>query len=355
MLSRSVEPDVVTLTVMIHACARACDHGRAECAFKLIVSRGHVQPDAVTYNSLIDACVKGGDIHQAEVWLKEMAKAGIEPSVVTFTTLLQAHVRAGNLDAAGHFLDSMREAGTKGNVVSYSILIHACSKEAKVVQAEKWFHQMCDSGVTPNVVAYSALLNVCAKASDYIRAERWLETMKNQGVMPNVVCYNSLIDACAKAGIPGRAETWLIRLCEAAQSEYKSVGPGRCGTRGGTEQLTVTRHAFVTAAQAYALKGQWQDVQRIFGVMQDGSIIMDEFCLTVLLSAYWRTKPPRRDFAEASIREHKARNLNFTAPPIRVAKLVLGQDRCAKLLKELGIPYMTDNRPPGKAHGVVWQ
>jgi len=209
--------------------------------------------------------------------------------------------------------------------------------------------------VTPNVVAYSALLNVCAKACDSVRAERWLEAMQTQGVMPNVVCYNSVIDACAKAGCPGRAEAWLNRLCKAARTEYKSVGPGRCGTRGRTEQLTVTRHAFVTASQAYALKGQWQDVQRILGVMQQGGIKMDEFCLTVLLSAYWRAKPPRRDLAEASIREHKACNLNFTTPPIRIAKLVLGHDRCAKLLKELDIPDMTDNRPTLRADGIVQQ
>jgi len=240
--------------------------------------------------------------------------------------------------------------------VSYSILIHACSKGGKVAQAEKWFHEMCDSGEIPNVVVYSALLNVCAKAGDYIRAERWLEIMKGHGVMPNIVCYNSLIDACAKAGCPGKAEAWLNRLCEAAQLEYMSVCAGRSGrTCSSTEQLIVTRYAFVTAAQAYALKGQWKDVQRIFGVMQEGGITMDEFCLTTLLSAYWRAKPPRRDLAEASIRKHKALNLNFTAPPIRVAKLVLGNDQCAKLFKELGISDLTDHRPPPKVHGIVLQ
>jgi len=356
MVSRSIEPDVVTLTMMIQTCAKAHDHGRAESVFKLIVGRGHVRPNAATYTALVDACIKGGNLHRADVWLMEKAKCGFDPCVVTFTTLLQAHARAGDLDAAGHLLDSMHEAGVKGNLVSYSILIHACSKGGKVAQAEKWFHEMCDGGEIPNVVVYSALLNVCAKAGDYIRAERWLEIMKIQGVMPNIVCYNSLIDACAKAGCPGKAEEWLNRLCAAAQSECKSVCPGRSGrTCSGTEQLIVTRYAFVTAAQAYALKGKWQDVERIFGVMQEGGITMDEYCLTTLLSAFWRAKRPCRDLAEASIRKHKALNLNFTAPPIRVAKLVLGNDQCAKLLQELGIPDMTENHPLPKEHGIVLQ
>jgi len=344
MIKSNVEPDVGTLGLAIHACARSGDLERAESVFDTILSRGTVKPDSISFNALIDACSKGGKLARADFWMKEMEKAGVEPNVVTHTTLLQAHARASNLEAAGCRLQTMHESGIKANVVSYSILIHACAKDANVVQAEKWFHEMIESDVTPNVVAYSALLNVSAKAADYIRAEHWFEHMQAANVIPNVVCYTSVIDACAKASMPERAESWLIRLCEASKLDNKTWGPGRNGLNGTSEQLCVTRQSFVTAAQAYALHGKWKHVQRIFESMKERNITMDEFCLTVLLSSFWRSRPPRRDQAEEAFRAHWEQDLKVTGPPLRVLRMILRQQRYDKLAAELGMPELADKQ-----------
>jgi len=329
MIKSTVEPDVVTLSVSIHACARARDLQRAEALFVGIVSRGYVKPDAVSFNALIDACVKSGNLQRAEVWMSEMTKAGVETSVATCTTLLQRHARAGNLKAARRFFTRMNEVGIKANVVSYSVLIRACVKGAHVEQAEEWFHQMIQMGLSANMVAYSAILNVSAKACDYIRAERWLDHMTLNGIMPNVVCFKSLIDACAKAGEPERAEAWLNRLCEAANTDHKTWGPGRSCS-------------FVTAAQAFSLLRTWKDVKRMFTSMEERGITMDEFILTVLLSAYWRCRPPRRDLAESAFRTHWERDLRVTAPPLRVLRMVMKQQQYDKVIAKLGIPELSD-------------
>eukprot|EP00933_Yihiella_yeosuensis_P037560 TRINITY_DN31550_c0_g1_i2.p1 TRINITY_DN31550_c0_g1~~TRINITY_DN31550_c0_g1_i2.p1 ORF type:complete len:849 (-),score=157.68 TRINITY_DN31550_c0_g1_i2:209-2755(-) len=316
----TVEPDVVTLGVALHACARAGELKRAEGMFQRIVARGKTQPDAICFNALINASVKANNIERAEMWLNQMMEAGVPPSVVSYTTVLHAHARAGNVEAAEKGLELMNEQGIEANVVSYSALIHACVKAGDIHRAEKWFEEMRKSGIKANAVSFSALINVCAKAGDYGRAERWLEQMCKDGVPPNVVCYNNVIDACSKAGQPDRAEAWLKRL---SSSEDKDLVP--------------TRQSFTTAAQAYATQGAFKDVERILSEMQGYGINMDEFSLTVQLSSYARARPRQREKAEETFLRYTSQGLPITRPPLRVLKSVVGAARYEKLLGEAGV------------------
>jgi len=315
MCENGVEPDVVTLGVAVHACARAGDADRAEEVFRTIVARGHTKPDAISYNALINAAVKAGNTERAEKWLASMIEAGVAPSVVSYTTVLHAHARAGQVDAAERGLERMLADGVEANVVSYSALIHACVKAGDVVRAEKWFEQMRKQGVQANAVSYSTLLNVCAKAGDFARAERWLELMCTDGVAPNVVCYNNVIDACSKAGRADRAELWLRRLV----GDEPETGTAAKFTRPAG--LTPTRQSYTTAAQAHATHGAWVDVERLLAEMEARGIQMDEFSLTVLLSAYSRSRPRQRERAETAFGHYCERGLHVTRPPLSGASV----------------------------------
>jgi len=337
MLQNGVEPDVVTLGAVVHACARAGDAHQAECVFQKIVARGRATPDAISYNAMIDAFVKSGDTLHAERWLAIMLEQGVTPGVVSYTTVLHAHARAGDIEAAERGLKRMLDAGIEANVVSYSALIHACVKAGDIERAEKWFETMRAKGVQANVVSYSVILNVCAKAGDIARAEHWLEQMCADGVAPNVVCYNNMIDACAKAGKGGRAEYWLRQLCEASKSQTqefrRSSDRSPNAHNNHTQPLAPTRQSYTTAAQPYATHGQWADVERIFQDMQAGGLSMDEFSLTVLLSAYTRARPRQREKAEATFEKHVANKLPVTKPALRVLRSIVGAQRFEELLQ----------------------
>lgn len=318
MCDTNVEPDVVTLGTAIHACARALDLTRAEAIFRRIVARGKTQPHAVSFNALINASVKANDTVRAEFWLAKMLEAGVAPSVVSYTTVLHAYARAGDIEAAERGLALMKKNGVEANVVSYSALIHACTKAGDVTRAEKWFEEMQHSGIKSNAVCYSTLIDVCAKAGDYKRAELWLANMCKDGVPPNVVCYNNVIDACAKAAQAERAEQWLWRLA-------------------GEKELTPTRQSFTTAAQAYALQGYYSEAERIISSMEERKINMDEFSLTVLLSAYARARPRQKERAEAAFEDYCARGLPVTRAPLRVLKSITGAARFEMIVAKCGI------------------
>eukprot|EP00442_Polarella_glacialis_P017324 CAMPEP_0115087938 /NCGR_PEP_ID=MMETSP0227-20121206/23660_1 /TAXON_ID=89957 /ORGANISM="Polarella glacialis, Strain CCMP 1383" /LENGTH=882 /DNA_ID=CAMNT_0002478045 /DNA_START=128 /DNA_END=2776 /DNA_ORIENTATION=- len=325
MCQNHVEPDVVTLGVAVHACAKAGEQEKAEAVFDLILARGKTRPDAIGFNALINASVKAGDTARAELWLSKMLEAGVTPSVVSYTTMLHAHARAGDIEKTERCLELMQQNNVEANVVSYSALIHACVKAGDIARAEKWFEAMRSAGIQANTVSYSSLLNVCAKAGDYKKAERWLDDMCKDGVNPNVVCYNNVIDACAKAGQAQRAETWLWRLAGEEAGPYDDFR---------TPCLAPTRQSFTTAAQAHAMLGSFKEVERILHQMEDRGIAMDEFSLTVQLSAYARSRPRQRERAEATFRAYTDRGLPITRPPLRVLKSILGAPRFDKLLEE---------------------
>lgn len=315
MRAGAVKPDVVTIGMVLHACAKAGDARRAEAIFEEVMTSRDITPDGICYNAMIHAYVKAGDISRAEYWLVEMLDKGISPSVVSYTTVIHAHARNGSIAQAEGVLQRMLEGGVEANVVTFSALIQACSKTGDIDRAEKWFKVMCASGIKANDVIFSTMLNVFAKAGDFARAEEWLERMKQDGVSPNTVCYNNVIEACAKAGRLDRAENWLRRLTE-------------------NREMQPTRKSYTIAAQGFSKAGRWQDTQRILQDMESAGINMDEFSLTVLLSAYNRGRPTQTQRAEEAFRNYVRKGLPLTAPPIRVLRNMLGNSRVKRLLEE---------------------
>jgi len=276
--------------------------------------------------------VKAGDTRRAEARLSEMLSEGVAPSVVSYTTVLHAHARNGDVEAAERGLERMLEAGVEANVVSYSALLGACVKAGDIGRAERWFERMQKAGIRANNVSYSVLLNVCAKAGDSERAEKWLETMCAEGVVPNAVCFNNVIDACAKAGLPDRAEMWLRRMCRCPVDSAEKAAVDIAAA-----SIRPTRQSFTTAAQAYATRGAWFDTERIMSEMESRGITMDEFSLTVLLSAYSRGRPRQRERGEIAFRRHVADGLLVTKPPLRVLRSLMGVARFDAICAELHI------------------
>merc|ERR1740121_2788 len=346
----------------------------------MIVARGHAKPDAICYNALINVSVKAEDITAAREYLDYMLETGVQPSVVSYTTVLHAYARSGNCTEAERGLKLMLENGVEANVVSYGALIHACVKAGDIDRAEYWFEKMRSVGIQANAVSYSSLLNVCAKAGDVGRAERWLANMASDGVPPNVVCINNVIDACARAGRGQRAEAWLWLVahgtsggrgsCSGGPAPVQVVNPLRIGHESGagsssrgsesalTEDgkeaaevvervrrsmphivwgITASRLSFTAAAQAHATHGSWSDVERIFAEMECYGMSLDEFGLTVLLTAYSKARPRQRMRAEALFTSYVKHDLKITMPPLRALKMALEKERAEQLSEKLGV------------------
>lgn len=323
------ELDSVTLGMVVHAQARTGDVVAAESTFRRLSKYMSGRPDAHSYNSMLDACGKAGNVEVAERWLALMEEEGVSPTIVSYTSLLHAYARASDMDGAEKAFKRMTEAGLQATVVSYSAMLHCFVKSGSVARAERWLEDMQAAGVAPNAVTYATMINVCAKARNSVRAEHWFEVMLADGVAPTTVCYNSVIDACAEAWQPARAEAWLHRLEDAADA-------GRRGGGAKRSALAVTGASYTSAARAYSVRGQFEDVERLFARMQARGIVTDSFCVTVLLTSYCKAKPPQRERAETAVRTH-LRPGRLARPTSAAMQQVLGQERSRQLCAELGL------------------
>ncbi|CAG8561348.1 20_t:CDS:10 [Paraglomus brasilianum] len=92
------QPDEVSYSLMIHACAKTQDAEKAFDLFEEMTGKGlyptemreyGYQPDRISYNSLIYACAKTGDVRLARMLLKQLLEENstITPDEQTFTNM----------------------------------------------------------------------------------------------------------------------------------------------------------------------------------------------------------------------------------------------------------------------------
>jgi pentatricopeptide repeat domain-containing protein 1 len=82
-----VQPNVITYSALISACAKGAQWQRAMAVFEEMKAAG-VQPNDITYSALISACDKGAQWQRAMEVFEEMKEAGVQPNVQTFNPLI---------------------------------------------------------------------------------------------------------------------------------------------------------------------------------------------------------------------------------------------------------------------------
>ena len=81
-----------------------------------------LEPDVVSYTTLIDACAKKGLVEEAEHWLAQMLERGeIKADVVAYTAVISAHANQGKVDGALKWLSEMRKNGVEANLVTFPV------------------------------------------------------------------------------------------------------------------------------------------------------------------------------------------------------------------------------------------
>jgi len=171
--------------------ARASDHAasvdaRAKCdddgkQVKKMCSL-KVEPNVVTYSSIIGACAKAGDRIRAEWWHKRMLERGLQPNGHTFSSVITACAKAGDVVAASRYLDDMQRAQIPADRVVYGSILNACAKASDAERAKKMFEQMQSSGIQPNAFHYAALAQSLAHTGNWVEVENLQRTMINSGI-----------------------------------------------------------------------------------------------------------------------------------------------------------------------------
>merc|ERR1719198_551052 len=100
---------------MINACAKAGDIDGAE-RWLQEIGRRSLTPDGVTYSTLIHACVTKREIARAEKWLEQMQatcppRGRNSPHTFCYNSVVQALNSCGEFDRAASWVAAARSAG----------------------------------------------------------------------------------------------------------------------------------------------------------------------------------------------------------------------------------------------------
>ena len=138
-----------------------------------------VKPNIVTYNAAIRACAEGLNLDGAFDLLRQLKEDGLEPTIVTYGSLMTACERVGDVEAASKVFRMVKEEDSRK-----SIRYDKCSNEQEQLQA--------------NEIIYGAAISCCRKAHEPERALLLLRKMMSEKLQPNTVTFNTVIAALSE-------------------------------------------------------------------------------------------------------------------------------------------------------------
>ncbi|CAB9499881.1 Pentatricopeptide repeat-containing protein [Seminavis robusta] len=240
MRKNGVEPNEVTMTAIIGACAVACARETNSVTFRdstpmplpqhkalqlLKVLKNDdtvVKPNINVYNAAIRVCAEACDLKRALLLMKDLREQGLEPTIVTFGTLMTASERAESIDGANIVFRTMKEQQIEPNEIIYGAAISCCRKARQSERAFLLLRKMIRDGLSPNVATFNTAIvaqvegRPVEKCMDRAITIYKIMTSKNHTMArPNRGTFNLLIRGLASAKKPLEAEALLRKMGEA--------------------------------------------------------------------------------------------------------------------------------------------
>lgn len=235
MRQLKIEPNEMTFTAVIGACATACaklgddnDDSRQvvlKKALRLLrilhKDPSTVDPNIQIYNAAIRACAEAHQMEKAFELVDDLGKNDeLEPSVVTYGTLMSACERVGSLEDVNKVFQRMRQDDIEPNEVVYGAAISCCRKTGAAERALLLLRKMIRDEIQPNIVTFNTVLTaqVEVKGRGPKQLERallvfqLLSSKKYSAATANRQTYNLMVRFLAECQRPREAEVLLRKM-----------------------------------------------------------------------------------------------------------------------------------------------
>ncbi|CAL5365089.1 unnamed protein product [Camellia sinensis] len=235
MTKQGMEPDEVTMGIVVQTYKKAGEFEKAEQFFKKWSlgkssfdegrtstptisttmngdSRGHVSLSSYTYNTLIDTFGKAGQLKEASETFARMLKDGIVPNTVTFNTMIHICGNRGQLEEVASLIRRMEELRCSPDTRTYNILIFLHAKHDDIEMAAKYFRNMKEVLIEPDVVSYRTLLYAFSIRHMVGEAEDLILEMDERGLQIDEFTQSALTRMYIGAGMLDKSWLWFMRF-----------------------------------------------------------------------------------------------------------------------------------------------
>ncbi|KAI5079038.1 hypothetical protein GOP47_0006709 [Adiantum capillus-veneris] len=193
VFDRSIVLDVVSCNAMI---AGYTKHGYAHDAMKLyrlMYGRG-VEPNDVTFTSTLNACAKVEDFKCCQQLHMDICIVSEKSNTYTDNVLIKVYSKCGSLEDAWHVFSKI----TERDAISWNAMIAAYGKQGSAESAFQLFWQMQQEGIHPSEMTFVSILSACSKA-DYFETGRQLHALiEDMDFKTNAILCSTVIDMYTK-------------------------------------------------------------------------------------------------------------------------------------------------------------
>ncbi|XP_038680485.1 putative pentatricopeptide repeat-containing protein At1g74400 isoform X2 [Tripterygium wilfordii] len=242
----NVEPDKVTLTVTLSACADLGALGMGEWIHAFIRRKQGFSSDLSLNNALINMYAKCGDMKNGRRLFDSIQKK----DVTTWTSLIVGHALHGEAKEALELFEEMKAMNTDPREMnsgrsSFSILpnhvtflgvLMACSHAGIIEEGKHHFISMNkDYGLNPRDSHFGCMVDLFCRAGQLKEAYDFISAMP---VQPNAVVWRTLLGACSLQG--------NIQLGQEVRRKLLELEPNYVGD-------------YVAMSNIFAAKSMWDE------------------------------------------------------------------------------------------------
>ncbi|KAK6149064.1 hypothetical protein DH2020_016589 [Rehmannia glutinosa] len=257
MLSSGFQPDLVTITAVLPACAHlaALMHGREIHGYIIINGLDKVG-NTYTVNAIMDMYAKCGSMREARLVFDEMKIK----DVASWNIMVMGYGMHGFGNEALDLFSHMCEGGLKPDEISFVGVLAACSHAGFVSRGRELLAEMQPRyGVTPAIEHYACVIDMLGRAG---QIEEAFKLISNMSIKPNQVVWRSFLAACQ---LHGNAD-----LAEVAAQRVLELEPEHCGN-------------YVLMSNIYGAAGRYEDVAELRHAMRQQDVKKSPGCSWVEL------------------------------------------------------------------------
>ncbi|KAL8225710.1 hypothetical protein R6Q57_018267 [Mikania cordata] len=212
MQVNNLDPDQVTLTVALSACADLGALDMGKWIHNFICRNNKMNKDLSLYNSLLNMYTKCGDIETAKKTFNSIK----EKDVTTWTSMITGYAIHGQAKEALALFTAMTDSKVHTKIVPNEVtfvgVLMACSHVAMVDEGKRYFNSMIhDYKLKPRFTHFGCMVDLLCRAGCLQDAKDFILKMP---IKPNAVLWRTLLGVCSNCGDIELAEEARARLVE---------------------------------------------------------------------------------------------------------------------------------------------
>ncbi|OMO74543.1 hypothetical protein COLO4_26597 [Corchorus olitorius] len=188
MQSEGFEPDEVTLTSVLSACAQLGKLDVGKEIYHLIMEK-RIKVNQFVLNALLDMHAKCGDLAHARLIFEGISRR----TTACWNSMISGFAIHGQSKEAIEFFIKMEESDEIPDEITFLSLLSACAHGGFVDEGLDIFSKMGTYGLVASIKHYGCLVDLLGRAG---RLKQAFDLIKRMPMKPNDVVWGALLGAC---------------------------------------------------------------------------------------------------------------------------------------------------------------